>query len=100
MPVSAPVGERFVEGYIDLVVETSDDAGTPAGLLVIDYKTDSATTGQKVDEKVQHYGPQLRAYAQALAAATGLPVTGAALLFIGATSSTRRDVALRSVALA
>lgn len=88
VPVSAPVGERFVEGYIDLVLEVD------GGLLVVDYKTDAVNTTEQLDEKVSHYGPQLRAYAAALGAATGLPIAGAALLFIGASTSAQRDVLL------
>jgi ATP-dependent helicase/nuclease subunit A len=86
VPVSAPVGDRFVEGYIDLVLRTLD------GLVVVDYKTDSARTDAEIDAKVEHYGPQLRAYAQALQAATGLAVTRAVLLFIGSSRATERTV--------
>ena len=88
VPVSAPVGERFVEGYIDLVLRT------PTGLVVVDYKTDSARTNAEIDAKAAHYAPQLRAYATALAKATGMSVTGAVLLFLGSDTATARDVAL------
>jgi ATP-dependent helicase/nuclease subunit A len=77
VPICAPVGERLIEGYIDLVVTTPD------GLLVIDYKTDSVASDEDMAAKVAHYTPQLRAYAGALKSATGLHVAGAALLFIG-----------------
>ena len=89
VPVSAPVGDRFVEGYIDLVLRRAD------GLVVVDYKTDSAKTDTELDAKTEHYGPQLRAYARALQSATGLPVAGAVLLFLGASTATERVVALR-----
>ena len=77
VPICAPVGERLIEGYIDLVVTTPD------GLLVIDYKTDSVASDEDMAAKVAHYSPQLRACAGALKSATGLHVAGAALLFIG-----------------
>ena len=35
MYVAAPVGERVIEGYIDLLVRT------PEGLVIVDYKTDA-----------------------------------------------------------
>jgi ATP-dependent helicase/nuclease subunit A len=88
VPVSAPVGDRFVEGYIDLVLRR------PEGLVVVDYKTDSASSQAEFDAKTEHYRPQLRAYAQALASATGLPVVEAVLLFIGKTAATEWRVAL------
>jgi ATP-dependent helicase/nuclease subunit A len=88
VPVCAPVGERLVEGYIDLVLRT------PAGLVVVDYKTDSARTAAEIDAKVVHYAPQLRAYAQALASATGLPVAEAVLLFVGPQEAVQRAVDL------
>ena len=86
VPVSAPVGDRFVEGYIDLVLRRPD------GLVVVDYKTDFVENANQLAAKVEHYRPQLRAYAQALEAATGLTVLDALLLFIGPTTSTTRSV--------
>ena len=41
--MSAPVGDRVIEGYVDLLVEGPD------GLVVIDYKTDSANSPAEID---------------------------------------------------
>jgi ATP-dependent helicase/nuclease subunit A len=35
--VAAPLGDRAIEGYIDLLYET------PTGLVLVDYKTDTVT---------------------------------------------------------
>lgn len=88
VPISAPIGDRFVEGYIDLVLERD------GGLVVVDYKTDATATQEQIDAKVLHYSPQLRAYSRALATATGRPVTGAVLLFIGPRNCTQQKVDL------
>ena len=64
----ARIDDRLVEGIIDLVVDTAD------GLVVVDYKTDSARSATEIAAKVAHYTPQLRAYAKSLALATGLAV--------------------------
>ncbi|HZQ79166.1 MAG TPA: PD-(D/E)XK nuclease family protein [Acidimicrobiia bacterium] len=47
--VGAPVGDRVIEGYIDLLVETPD------GLVIVDYKTDTAATEADVDAKLAAY---------------------------------------------
>jgi ATP-dependent helicase/nuclease subunit A len=74
--VVARDGERFVEGYIDLLVEEED------GVFVVDYKTDRVNGDAEVVAKAEHYGPQLRAYADALRQVPGVEVSGAALLLV------------------
>jgi ATP-dependent exoDNAse (exonuclease V) beta subunit len=62
--LAAPVdheGTRVVEGYADLVYDTD------AGLVLVDYKTDTELT----DDSVDHYRDQLGAYARLLELASG-----------------------------
>jgi ATP-dependent helicase/nuclease subunit A len=88
VPVVAELGGRVVEGFIDLVVETDD------GLVVVDYKTDSVPSATDIQAKAQHYAPQIRAYAQALALATGLRIAPPQLLFCQASSTNAVTVSL------
>lgn len=69
-----------LEGYIDLIYR--EDNGE---LVIVDYKTDAVPTGA-VESRVTYYKPQMDAYCQALAAATGYPVS-ATLLFLSPTVS-------------
>jgi ATP-dependent helicase/nuclease subunit A len=88
--VAAPVGERVIEGYIDLLVET------PAGLLVVDYKTDSASSEAEIDAKLAAYELQGASYAAALEAVTGQKVVDVRFVFCkssGAIERSLRDVA-------
>ncbi|MBA3955308.1 MAG: UvrD-helicase domain-containing protein [Acidimicrobiia bacterium] len=73
--VAAPVGEVAIEGYIDLLYETD------AGLVIVDYKTDTIGPDAATADKVDRYARQLAGYAIALETATGLTVTAATLLF-------------------
>ncbi len=73
--VAAPVGERVVEGYIDLLVET------PEGLVVVDYKTDAARSEAEIDAKLAAYELQGASYAVALEAATGRRVVECRFVF-------------------
>jgi ATP-dependent exoDNAse (exonuclease V) beta subunit len=66
--VAAPVGDRVIEGYVDLLIETVD------GLVVVDYKTDSASSEAEIDAALRRYELQGAAYALALEVSTGLPV--------------------------
>ena len=81
LPIIAELDGRVVEGFIDLVIETDD------GLVIVDYKTDSVRSAADIQAKAQHYTPQIRAYVQALALATGLRIAPPLLLFCQ-TSST------------
>ncbi|MCW2502462.1 MAG: UvrD/REP helicase [Actinomycetia bacterium] len=74
--VVVPDHGRFLEGYIDLLVET------PTGeLVVVDYKTDRAASDAEAAAKAVHYTPQLTAYAQAIETATLRTVSRAVLVF-------------------
>jgi ATP-dependent helicase/nuclease subunit A len=72
-------GARVLEGYVDLLVEEDD-----GGLVVVDYKTDRATTAVTIDAKVEHYRPQLAAYAAAIKLVVGREVLQGALVFTAA----------------
>ncbi len=76
--VGAPVGERVVEGFIDLLVEDHD------GYHVIDYKTGAGWDGGDLDRALARYRPQGAAYALAVEAALGRPVNRCTFLFLGA----------------
>ncbi|MCB0994878.1 MAG: UvrD-helicase domain-containing protein [Acidimicrobiales bacterium] len=73
--VAAPVGGRLLEGYVDLCYRG------PEGLVIVDYKTDAPDTDAELMYKVQRYGIQLAAYAEAVALASGEAVERAVLVF-------------------
>lgn len=83
--VGTTVGDRVLEGFIDLVFDDDD------GLVVVDYKTDSVPSAA-LDRRVTFYRPQVAAYAAALAAATSRPVSRAVLLFLSPTGAAERVV--------
>jgi ATP-dependent exoDNAse (exonuclease V) beta subunit len=85
--VAAPVGGRVIEGYVDLLVETDD------GLVVVDYKTDSARSEAEIDAKLAAYELQGAAYAAALEAVTGRPVVDCRFVFCRASGAVERSVA-------
>ncbi len=72
--VAAPVGDRVVEGYIDLLVRTSD------GLVIVDYKTDQWSGPVQSSERVGRYRLQLAAYGAALTTALDEPIVGGILV--------------------
>jgi ATP-dependent exoDNAse (exonuclease V) beta subunit len=76
--VGIPYGDGVLEGYIDLLYRDDD------GLVIIDYKTDAWRTEADLAAKVERYRPQLAAYEQAVATATGEPVARSQLLFLAA----------------
>ena len=69
-------GDRFLEGYIDLLV----DAG-PESLSILDYKTDRATSDVEIEARQEYYAPQLAAYARAIEHVTGRAATSTGLIF-------------------
>lgn len=73
--VTAPIGDRVIEGYVDLLVETPD------GLVVVDYKTDTVATDADVEAKVSQYALQAAAYAVALEVSTGVDVLECRFVF-------------------
>src|SRR5690606_26215366 len=72
--VAAPVGDRVLEGYVDLLVRAAD------GWLIVDYKTDAWGAGAHRAERVARYRRQLAAYAVALEHLLGGPVVGGRLV--------------------
>ncbi len=74
VPVGAEESGVIVEGFIDLLYET------PAGLRVVDYKTDNATAAE-IDRRFRHYRLQGGAYALLLERATGRAVAGVDFVF-------------------
>ncbi|WP_420450522.1 UvrD-helicase domain-containing protein [Ilumatobacter sp.] len=72
--IAAPVGERILEGYIDLLVRT------PEGLVIVDYKTDRWSGPVQTAERVGRYRTQLAAYGAALASTLDEPVVGGVLV--------------------
>ncbi len=90
MYVAAPVEDRVIEGYIDLLVRTPD------GLVVVDYKTDAVANANDIDALVEEYRPQLAAYALAVEITTGQPVVAGVLVFTG--SAERAAIERRIVA--
>jgi len=73
--VAAPVGDRLVEGYIDLLYETDE------GLVVVDHKTDRGRSQAELEASAAAYRGQGAAYAAALQQALGRPVVRAVFLF-------------------
>ncbi len=72
--VAAPVGDRTVEGYIDLFVETD------GGGVIVDYKTDQWPDDDQRAERVARYRRQLAAYGVVLERILGRPVERALLV--------------------
>ena len=73
----------LLQGRFDRVV-LRRRAGRVVGAELLDYKTD-AVDGEKLDEAVETYRPQIDAYRKALCAMHGLPpeAVAATLLFVG-----------------
>jgi ATP-dependent helicase/nuclease subunit A len=73
--VATEIGDRVIEGYIDLLVRRTDGS-----LIVVDYKTDQLPTGNDAPGRLQQYARQLAAYGVALEAILHEPVAGGVLL--------------------
>ncbi len=83
--VAVPLGERTLEGYVDLVFRTME------GLVVVDHKT--AASADDLDQRVAHYRGQGGAYALALQEATGEPVARVVFLFLTPDGAVERELA-------
>ena len=79
------VPETIVRGVIDLVFRED------AGWVIVDYKTDD-TQLRSVHDLIEHYTPQVRAYAAAWQQLTDEPVAEAGLLFVYGDSYVRVDL--------
>ena len=77
LAVVAPVGDRAVEGFVDLLYESPD------GLVVVDYKTDQLEGAAALRAAITRYAPQVAAYALAVEHATGRDVHHCTFVFAG-----------------
>ena len=75
VPVAVAFGGGSLHGFIDLLFEEDD------GLVVVDYKTDSVTTGE-TPEAVARYRLQGGAYAHAIQQLTGKAVKEVVFLYL------------------
>ncbi len=71
-----PVGDRQLEGYIDLLYRGPD------GLVVVDYKTAGDSDPAELDRRVAGYTMQGASYALAVSESTGEPVVGVMFVFL------------------
>ncbi|MEP7034149.1 MAG: UvrD-helicase domain-containing protein [Actinomycetota bacterium] len=69
-------GERYVEGYIDLLAQAPDGM-----MVVVDYKTDRVDLAEDLSAKQAHYAPQLSAYQSAIRTIAGANEVRAELVF-------------------
>ena len=76
----------MIEGYVDLLIERPD------GLVVVDYKTDAASTEAQIADALDRYELQAAAYAVALEKATGLPVVDCRFVFCNPKRVVERSV--------
>ena len=86
VPVAAEVDGVLVEGFIDLLLRA------PTGLVVVDYKTDRVSSVGELDAALARYSVQGAAYALALEAALGEPVTRCVFVFARQPEAVERDV--------
>jgi len=75
--VATTIGDRIVEGYVDLVHRRPD------GLVVVDYKTDAVRSDAELETKAARYRLQGATYAHAIAAVTGEAVAEVVFVFCG-----------------
>jgi len=87
LPVAAEIDGVLLEGFVDLLVRS------PAGLVVVDYKTDVVPGDEDVDAAVRRYTPQGAAYALALEAALGEPVVRCVFVFARLPSAREAEIA-------
>ena len=69
-------GDRYLEGYIDLLAESPDGK-----LVVVDYKTDRVDSPDDVAAKDAYYAPQLAQYQSAIRAVVGVDDVTTQLVF-------------------
>jgi len=84
--VASPVADHVIEGYVDLLVDT------PEGLIVVDYKTDSATSEAEIAAKLATYELQGASYAAAIESVTGRPVIDCRFVFCTTSGAIERSV--------
>ncbi len=84
--VAAQVGDRTVEGYIDLFIETA------AGGIIVDYKTDQWPDDTERADRIARYRRQLAVYGVVLEQLLGQPVEGALLVRCRADGSPAEEI--------
>ncbi|MFT7610297.1 MAG: ATP-dependent helicase/nuclease subunit A [Candidatus Aldehydirespiratoraceae bacterium] len=84
--VAAPVGDRLIEGYVDLLYRTED------GLVVVDWKTDHVEGDDDVAAKLDRYRLQGASYAAAVEAATGQTVVKVVFAFLSEEGATEAEL--------
>jgi ATP-dependent exoDNAse (exonuclease V) beta subunit len=85
VPVAATVDGVLLEGFVDLLVELDGE------LVVVDYKTDRVHD-DRLEAALARYSVQGAAYALALEAALGRPVTRCVFVFARRGAAIERDV--------
>jgi ATP-dependent exoDNAse (exonuclease V) beta subunit len=98
--VATTIDGRIVEGYIDLVYRRPAGAHGAAGLVVVDYKTDSVGSPADVAARVDRYRLQGAAYALAVGRATSEPVAAVVFVFCDPAGATEVEVASLDAAVA
>lgn len=95
LPFLRQDGDALMEGTIDRVV-LEREGGEVVRAEILDYKTDAVEPGGQaaLAERVEHYAPQLRAYARAVAEMYSLKLgdVKAALVFVGIGRVVKVDV--------
>jgi ATP-dependent exoDNAse (exonuclease V) beta subunit len=85
-PFASIDGPQILTGRMDRVVFHRRD-GEIVAADVLDFKTDALgkAAGDRLEDRVEHYRPQIAAYCKTLMQQTGLPQTrvSGALLFVG-----------------
>ena len=94
-----PIGDRLLEGYVDLLYRDSRGPGS-AGLVVVDYKTSASSDPEELDRRVAGYRLQGAAYAVAVGRATGEPVTRVVFLFLTPQGAIERELIDLAAAMA
>jgi len=72
----------IVQGIVDMLVKT------PAGLIVIDFKTDHIDSS-KLQQRSEHYAPQLKWYCKTAGEILGVKVIGGYLYFLSAAEAVK-----------
>ena len=88
VPLTDAVDGPVLEGFVDLLFES------PAGLTVVDYKTDAVSGDEDLDRAAERYRLQGATYALALERALGTTVARCVFLFLRSPSvAVEREVA-------
>lgn len=76
---------RLLRGQFDRVVWGVDPRGKALWAHIIDWKTDAADDDASIAQRVEYYGPQIRAYRLSACALLGLTpdLVGASLVMVG-----------------